>query len=306
MLDEKYEPKTFDEVIGQDNSIQVLKNHLEKGEDCPKVYLFVGETGVGKSTLSRIMANELGSQGSDIRKYNSANTNGIDTAREIGEIVRYKPLTNRVFILEEVHRTTSAFQDGMLEILQNPPKNNYFILTTTNPEKLLKQFRGRCTIINLDTIENICMYTYLKKIVKLEKRKVSDNVLKKIVKKCEGHVRDNIKLLEKIIDIEDENKALKIVNKTIVSQDNEVIINLCRALMKVDNWLEVKTIVKDIQEEPEAVRRAVLGYMNSVLMNAQYENDCKKAYKILLAFEKNYFDTGKVGLLMSCYRRYFK
>jgi len=307
---ERYRPKTFEDFIGNEDSILTLKNLLKKKESCPHTFLFIGDHGVGKTSLAKILSYELGAIETDILEINSSNNRGIDTARELIEVSNCDPQflhrKVRIFILDEVHKSTGDFQNAMLKTLENPPSFSYFMLCTTNPEKIISTIRSRCTIIKLDKVENVTVFEYLKKICIIEKKKVSETVLKKITKKSEGHMRDALKLLEKILDIKNEEKQIQIVNKTIISDDSELVINLCRALLKNNNWEEVRKIIKKIEEEPEGIRRAVLGYMSAVILNAEYTDNSDIALMIIKIFKNNYIDTGKAGLISNCYERYRK
>ena len=90
----KYRPNSFDEIVGNEDVVQVLKSQLE-GKQTPHSLLFHGPTGCGKTTLGRIVANELGAKGSDLREVDSADFRGIDTIRDIRKQSTYKPLESR-------------------------------------------------------------------------------------------------------------------------------------------------------------------------------------------------------------------
>jgi hypothetical protein len=119
-------------------------------------------------------------------------------------------------------------------------------------------------------------------------------VLKRIAKDCNGSARAALVALEKVIRLAptDMEAALD----TMVAEEAEVI-ELCRLLMKHAGWKQVAETLKRMPNaDPENVRRAVLGYMRAVLLSGNSD-----AYAIAVCFEKNYFDTGSVGLAMSCF-----
>ena len=131
----KYRPNSFDEMVGNEDVVQVLKSQL-KGKQTPHSILFHGPTGCGKTTLGRIVANELGAKGSDLREVDSADFRGIDTIRDIRKQSTYKPLESpcRVWILDEVHKLTNDAQNAMLKALEDTPamSTTYFALHPQN------------------------------------------------------------------------------------------------------------------------------------------------------------------------------
>ena len=308
MLTVKYNPNDFKDVIGNENAISILKNLLLKGEDCPHVFLFSGDFGCGKSSLANIMANKLNAKDFNIKVYNSSLQRGIDTIREIEVQCKFIPYdgSNKTFILEESHKILRDSQEALLKILENPPYYVYFMLTTTNPEKLLEPLKSRCVLINIEKIEKNVLLKYLEKICKLEKKIISIDVLKKIVNKSEQHVRNALILLETIMDIKGEEKQIEIIKKYIVSEEDENILNLCRALIKNNNWEEVRKILKDLDIEPDGCRRAILGYFSSVLLNANNSEMRDLALMVLRIFKNDYLSSGKSGLIADCCLRYKK
>jgi len=305
-LTEKYRPKSFQEFLGNEDQLEILKNLLKKKEGCPKVFLFIGGHGCGKTTLAKIMAREVGAEKGDIIEINSSNNRGIDTAREIIDQASFMPLysSSKVYIMDEVHKTTNDFQNAMLKILEDPPKKVFFMLCTTNPEKILQTVKSRSTIIKLEKADSLSLTKYMKRICNEEGKEVPVSILKQIAIRSEGHIRDSLKLLEKVFDCSDEEKMSKIIEKSIVGDDSSQVIDLCKALNKEGNWKEVREILKTLDEDAEGVRRAVMGYFSKVLLSSDNHDQRINAMIILKAFEKNFFDTGKVGLVMACFDRF--
>jgi DNA polymerase-3 subunit gamma/tau len=294
-LDLKYRPKSFDEVIGNKTIIKTLKSTLVN-EERKHTLLFTGTHGTGKTTLARIYANELGACNEDIIEMNCADDNGVETARKIIQATKYKPLSGSkvvVYILDEAHKTTNAFQNGMLKILEESPKHVYFILCTTDPQKLLSTVRSRAAKYKTELPTLSELTKHLKSITTNEHKKVDRSILKLLIEENERVPRDCINTLESIIDLDNEDEQIEIIKNT---KSNENVINLCRALLKNEPLQKIQAIVKNLTEEPETVRRIVLGYMGKVMLTPTYE----RAVMIHECFRDNYYDTGKSGLIRSC------
>ena len=181
-LYKKHRPKSFDDIIGQDNAIKVLKTKFKK-KSIPHAILLKGPSGVGKTTIGRIIKKELGCKGTDFQEINGADKGGVDDMRSIRRSMSKAPMKSkcRLWLIDEAHKITSAAQDMMLKMLEDTPGHVYFILATTDPQKLKKTIRTRCTEIavkNLDTkdMTNLILSIYAK-----EKAKKYKNVVSKIV-----------------------------------------------------------------------------------------------------------------------------
>lgn len=295
----KYRPETFDDIIGNQNIVEVLKNQLgqESQQPLSKAILLHGPTGCGKTTLGRIIANELGATGADLKEVDSADFRGIDTIRDIRRQSGYKPLGSpcRVWILDEVHRATSDAQSALLKALEDTPKHVYYILCTTDPQKLLPTIRGRCAQFQVQPLTDREMKALLRRIVKAEGESLEKDVYDQIIQDSLGHPRNALQILAQVLAV-DEGKRLQIAQKTAETQTKT--IELCRALVSGAAWKKVAEILKGLkEEEPEQVRRAVLGYCQTILLNDQ--ND--QVASVMDEFIRPFYDSGFPGLTLACY-----
>ena len=300
----KYRPKDFNEIIGNQDIIESLESLL-KQKTPPHTYLFHGQTGCGKTTFARILANKLDCSKYDITEINASNNRGIDTARDIISQMQYKPLQgkNKTYILDEVHQATKDFQNGILKALEDSPDHVYFILCTTDPNKLLSTIRNRCTTFKVSKLTTKGIVRLLSNVLTKIEKKIDKEYLIEIAKEVEGNPRQALITLQKIIDVENEKQIKKIISS--IKTEEKQIIDLCRALNEKKGWSIISDILKNIEAEPETIRRAVLGYFSAVCLNAKSDNIAVKASTILENFEDNYYDSGKAGLLLSCIRSIF-
>jgi len=293
-LTDKYRQKEFRGLLGNEENIEFLQTVIQK-KDHSHSYLFCGEFGCGKTTMARILANKFDCN--EIIELNSSNNRGIDTIRDLIENAQYKTLTgsNKCYILDEPHQMTKDAQNALLKILEEPPKHVYFMLCTTDPQKLLSTIKSRCVKIEVEKIDVRTLLSYLFDIAKKEGKEVSKKVCRKVAQSSGGHVRDALKLLEKVLSIEGEEKQLRVAESNIV--ESSEIIELCQQLLKGD-WNTIRKILKGIDEEPEKVRRAVLRYMSAVLLNGNNN----RAAIVIESFCENFYDSGKAGLILACYQ----
>jgi len=289
-------PSDFDEVIGNRATINTLKSMLDEDADRrPHVFLFTGDSGTGKTTIARIMADKLGCSEFDLHEVDSATFRGIDSIREIRKQAPLKPLIGKtkVWILDEIHAITRIAQDSLLKLLEDYPSHCYFFLCTTDAGKLLKTIKTRCIPFHLESFTDKQMETLITTTAEKYDAVIPEDAVKQITKDSLGSPRQALVLLEKILPL-DEEEMLESV-KQYAEIESETI-QLCRALFKQD-WKTVSKVLSNLKVEPESVRRAVLGYYTNTLLRGS--ND--KAFGIALCFEKNYYDTGKAGLILSCY-----
>lgn len=293
-----YRPKTFDEFIGNKPTAEALKTLLNREKkEIPHSLLFTGPSGCGKTTLARIVAGELNCSDFDLKELNIADFRGIDTVRDIRKQVTLRPLggDTRVWILDECHKLSNDAQNALLKLLEDTPSHVYFLLCTTDPQKLLKTILSRCTEFKVSALSDNRLFRYLGQICAKEGKKVSREVLERISELSEGHPRASLVALDKVIDLP-EKKMLRSVDTAIFEQNKA--IELCQALIDKKGWKTVSVILKGLKEEdPERVRRAVLGYCSSVLLN----KDSPGAFVIMEQFIIPLYDSGYPGLVMASY-----
>lgn len=296
----KHRPKTLDEIVGHKEIVQVLGSQLsgKSQQPLPKSILFHGPTGCGKTTLGRIVAREIGAKGADLREIDAADFRGIDTIRDIRKQSAYKPIEGafRVWILDECHRLTSDSQSALLKALEDTPKHVYYILCTTEPQKLLPTIRGRCADFQLKPLSEREMKQLLRRVVKAEKETLDKDVYDQIIQDSMGLPRNALQILSQVLAVE-ESERLLVAKRT--AEAHSATIELCRALVGGANWKEVTSILKGLKDEdPEKVRRSVLGYCQSVLLN-ESRNDGVAA--IMEEFIEPFYNSGFPGLTLACY-----
>ena len=295
-LYQKHRPRTLKEFCGNKKTVKQLRGILS-GKSIPHAFLFCGPSGCGKTTLARIVARDhFGCKGLDLQEIDSADFRGIDTVRTIRDRARLKPSSSpvRVWILDECHMMTKDAQNALLKALEDPPEHAYFMLCTTEPKKLINTIRSRCTAFTVAPLSHTEMAGLLKSIAKKEKVRVPDDAINKIYDISGGLVRESVVMLEKILRI----PSAQMVNHIEAVEMPMEAVELCRALLKGDSWKKVSVILKRLKgQDPEGIRRLVLGYMTTVLLNSGRHD---VAY-IIECFSDDFYSTGYPGLVMACF-----
>lgn len=218
----KYRPKNLKDVVGQPDTVKILKNVLlkaHKNEEYPAGFLITGDTGLGKTTISRIIARYLNCNlgngcgeciscknfdenaelHQDFYEENSANARGIDDIRSMIDMAKYAPMYKcRVILLDEAHQLTSQASQALLKTLEEPPPATSFIISTTNPEKLPRAMGNRCIKLHLNPVDTKELAKRLYYISKKEKFDISKDSLLKIAEYSGGMVRESIAVLERL------------------------------------------------------------------------------------------------------------
>lgn len=294
----KYRPQTIDEVIGNDDLKADLEPLISGKRPIPHAIMLIGPSGCGKTTLARILARVLGCEES-ITELDTGQDNGIAVMREIAAQAKSKGFVGsgrKMFILDEFHRATTDAQNAMLKSLEDCPKHAYFVICTTDPQRVIKTIQTRCTTYQVEPIPERDLVGLMQDICEKENVEVPTPVLKKIAKQSGGSGRLALVNLQRVMGRHPDDMDKDI---TQISEAEELTKELCQALLRRAPWKEVAKYLKSIDKtEPETVRRMVLGYMNAVLLSGK---DAAQAALVIESFKEPLYNTGKAGLTLAAY-----
>lgn len=293
----KHRPKDLTEIKGNKDIVNTLVNLLAHTPTMPHSYLIHGPTGCGKTTIGRIIKNDLEVSDNDYKEINSSEMRGIDTIREIIKSCQFKPMESnyRIYLIDECHKLTSDAQNAFLKILEDTPEHVVFILCTTEPEKLLPAIRSRCQRFQVKPLTDREMKGLLRRIIKEEEESVEKEVVAQIIKDAEGLPRNAIQILEQVINTPEDDRLEVAKQSAAVTSES---IELCRKLIANSDWRQVRAILVGLKgQDPESIRRHVLGYCQSILLKE--ENN--KAGLIMEEFIEPFYHTGFPQLVLACY-----
>ena len=226
VLARKYRPRSFAEMVGQPHVVQALGNALERGR-LHHAYLFTGTRGIGKTTISRILAKSLNCTGADGQggitaqpcgvcpactavdidrwpdyiEMDAASNGGKDEIRDLIERAAYKPSVGRfkVFMIDEAHQLSKDAFNALLKTLEEPPEYLKFVLATTDPEKMLPTVLSRCLQFNLRPMAPETVQAHLATVLDAEGVAFEPGALRVLGKAARGSMRDALSLTDQAI-----------------------------------------------------------------------------------------------------------
>lgn len=294
----KHRPKRLKDFLGQPEAVKILRKKI-KGEGIPHVILIHGPYGTGKTSLAYLIAKYVGCSPLDFNEQNTADYRGVDSVREIRSTVNQSPIdgNSRVWLLDEIHEATNIAQNALLKVLENPPDHAYFVLCTTDPQKLIEGIIQRCLVLRLKPISSSCMADIIMGVCKKERIKLSNDVLEKIVEYAEGSAREALQILDKVRGLTKEKEQLNAIEKASIKTQT---ILIARKLMDTrTKWRDIAPLLKELDgEDTEQIRYMVLGYAKSVLL----KKDNARAFRMMELFLDNFYDSKFAGVVAACYQ----
>ena len=236
----KYRPQTFNDIVGQNHIVSVLKNAIDKNQ-ISHAYLFYGSRGTGKTSIAKIFANEVNGneiyqkENVDIIEIDAASNNGVDEVRDIKEAIKFLPTEGKykVYIIDEVHMLTTAAFNALLKTLEEPPAHVIFILATTEIHKIPATILSRCQRFEFKNLSQEQLIDRLKYIANEENLVIEDEAIEKIATLAKGGLRDAISILDQVSNYSEQITLGHILEVTSsISEDD--ILEFYKGLLQGD------------------------------------------------------------------------
>ena len=263
VLARKYRPKTFTQLVGQSHVVQALTNAL-RSQRLHHAYLFTGTRGVGKTTVSRILAKSLNCETGitdepcgicsacldidsgrfvDYTELDAASNRGVDEIQQLLEQAAYKPVQGRfkVFMIDEVHMLSNTAFNAMLKTLEEPPDYLKFVLATTDPHKVPVTVLSRCLQFNLRPMAPETIVEHLTQVLADEQVQADVQSLRLLARAARGSMRDALSLTDQAIAFGNGALAEAVVRDMLGSVDRSHVFTLIEGLAHGDGALVVQT-----------------------------------------------------------------
>ncbi len=269
VLARKYRPRSFAEMVGQEHVVQALTNALTQ-QRLHHAYLFTGTRGIGKTTVSRILAKSLNCTGADGQggitatpcgvcqacteidadryidyiELDAASNGGKDEIRDLIERAAYKPGIGRfkVFMIDEAHQLSKDAFNALLKTLEEPPAYLKFVLATTDPDKVLPTVLSRCLQFNLRPMAPSTVRDYLQQVLAAEGVEADAGSLRLLGRAARGSMRDGLSLTDQAIAYGGGRLAEDVVRAMLGSVDRSHAQRLVQALAARDGAAVLETV----------------------------------------------------------------
>ncbi len=256
VLARKYRPKNFSTLVGQEHVVRALTHALEQ-QRLHHAYLFTGTRGVGKTTLSRILAKSLNCETGvtanpcgqceaclaidagrfvDYIEMDAASNRGVDEMASLLEQAIYAPSNARykVYMIDEVHMLTNHAFNAMLKTLEEPPAHVKFILATTDPQKIPVTVLSRCLQFNLKQMPPGHIVSHLENILTQEQISFEVPALRLLAQGAHGSMRDALSLTDQAIAYAAGTVSLSAVQGMLGALDQAYLLRIVEALVQQD------------------------------------------------------------------------
>ena len=262
----KYRPKTFEEVVGQSITTEILKKQIEN-KTFKNAYLFSGHSGCGKTTSARIFARMINNGvGDPIEK--DATTFGVDDARNLAEEARQRAIAGeyKIFIIDECHRLGGDKKDAwnaLLKVIEECPKYTIFIFCTTEPEKVIPTVRNRLQRYNFTPISAPEIRARLEYICQQEGFTNYEQTCDYISKSVQGGMRDAITYLEQISDYS-KDLNIEVAKKVIGGLSYETMFKLTWAITG-NQEAEIISTIEELYQNGQDLKTFIDIYLDFIL-----------------------------------------
>ena len=281
---EKYRPDHFDDILGHERVLQKLKTYV--GEGSMPHLMFVGQSGVGKTTTAMVLAKEIYGENwrANFIELTRSRDRGINAIREdVKEKARSRSLTEkdfRIIYMDEADELTESAQAAFRRMMENFSENVRFILSCSSLSKIIDPLQSRCALFRFSPISKKNVEKYIRMIEEKEGFQIDQNSINVLSRISKGNLREATNLLQVAASMEEEidEKTVKSAIKETVRADIKGII--LRA--QNGNFMDVREELYDLLIEEGYTAESLLKMIHEDIDNLPMDKEKRKRIAIEL------------------------
>lgn len=266
----KYRPQDFKSIRGQEQITSALSSQI-KEKKVGHAYIFAGSRGLGKTSIARIFAEELGCTAKDLYEIDAASNNSVEDIRNLTENVYTLPFESpyKVYILDEAHMLSKSAWNAFLKTLEEPPAHVIFILATTELSKVPDTVQSRCQVFDFKKPTRAVLAKLIADVAKEEGYTLEGTVADLVALLADGSYRDALSTLEKVLASSTDKKITREEAEQATGAPRlELLEDLLLALAE-DSMEKALSIIRKAEKNDVDMNlylTLVLEYMRNILL----------------------------------------
>ena len=275
----KYRPSSFDDILGHDSVMNALRRHVAS-DTHSHGYLLTGPSGVGKTTIARLVANYFQCL---IMEIDAAEHSGVDDMREMKALAEHRSLTSagmRLILIDEVQTLSKNAWQAILKILEEPPAHLFFALCTTEFGKVPETIVQRCYHVVLRPVHIKFIEDLIDLVTQKEGWKIPGAVLTMVADAANGSPRKALSLLQAATDVESVDELRRVIE---LQEASGAVLDIARAVVKGLQWDDIRRLFPRISDDEFERASVALGRYILAVMVKSDEKRARQLWQLIEA-----------------------
>lgn len=277
----KFRPISFDDelLIGHREIIAALRRVIASPTR-PHAYLFTGPSGIGKTTLARIVASEIGAE---VLEFDAASNSSVEAARQLVELGQYRSLggsDSKMFLIDEFHGLSRQAMDALLKTIEEPPEHLYFALCTTEAHRVRETIVTRCYHVPLKPLRDAEVEELVSLVCVVEDWKPDGDVVQMVVQAATGQPRKALSMLQSVHDAPSREEARRVI---ALLDTSEPVTDLLRDIVGGKrSWSLLRGHLEKLGDEDfDSLVAEASGYIATVIVREGDEARARSLWQLL-------------------------